>query len=170
MDHFARFCNHFLASRSPHSGDWLLAPPVTALGLRLSDEEIRVVVGVRLGTTLYEPHLCHFGERLDARGLHGLACRKNAGRQQRHNMLNDKMWRLLRRANIPSKKEPLGLTREDGKRPDDVTLIPWSCGRCLTWDVTVSDTFATSHLAITSNGKPSSRRQKKKIRYSYSNT
>ena len=48
-----------LASRAPHSGDWMLAPPVTALGLRLSDEEVRIAVGVRLGTTLYEPHLCH---------------------------------------------------------------------------------------------------------------
>ena len=65
-----------LASRSPHSGDWLLAPPVTALGLRLSDEEIRVAVGVRLGTTLCEPHLCHCGERVGARGLNGLACKK----------------------------------------------------------------------------------------------
>ena len=41
-----------LASRAPHSGDWMLAPPVTALGLRLSDEELRIAVGVRLGTTL----------------------------------------------------------------------------------------------------------------------
>src|ERR1043165_1248829 len=65
-------------------------------------------------------------------------------------MLNDIVWRSFGRANIPSQKEPLGLTREDGKRPDGVTLIPWSCGRCLTWDVTVSDTFATSHLAATS--------------------
>ena len=79
-----------------------------------------------------------------------MACRKNAGRHQRHNMLNDIIWRSFGRANIPSQKEPLGLTREDGKRPDGVTLIPWSCGRCLTWDVTVSDTFAKSHLATTS--------------------
>jgi hypothetical protein len=141
-----------LASRAPHTGDWMMAPPVTALGLRLSDEVIRIAVGIRLGTTLCEPHLCHCGERVDARGLHGLACRKNSGRQQRHNMLNDIIWRSLRRANIPSHKEPLGLTREDGKRPDGVTLIPWSSGRCLTWDVTVSDTFAASHLPASSTG------------------
>src|SRR5688572_5982402 len=65
-------------------------------------------------------------------------------------MLNDIIWRSFGRANIPSQKEPLGLTREDGKRPDGVTLIPWSRGRCLTWDVTVADTFAASHLAATS--------------------
>src|SRR6218665_2402495 len=46
-------------------------------------------------------------------------------------MINEIIWRALGRASIPSKKEPLGLTREDGKRPDGVTLIPWSCGRCL---------------------------------------
>ena len=139
-----------IASQAPHARNWLLAPPVTALGLRLTDEVIRIAVGMRLGTTLCEPHVRHCGERVDARGLHGLACRKNAGRHQRHNMLNDIIWRSFGRANIPSQKEPLGLTREDGKRPDGVTLIPWSCGRCLTWDVTVLDTFATSHLATTS--------------------
>ena len=124
-----------------------------ALGLHLSEEEIRVALGLRLGTTLCEPHLCHCGERVDARGLHGLACRKNSDRQQRHNMLNDIVWRSLRRANVPSTKEPLSLTREDGKRPDGVTLILWSSGRCLACrDVTVLDTFSTVLLAITSNG------------------
>jgi len=36
-----------LAAASPHSGqsgDWLQAPPITAVGLRLSDEVIRVAV------------------------------------------------------------------------------------------------------------------------------
>src|SRR6218665_1698399 len=65
-------------------------------------------------------------------------------------MINEIIWRALGRASLPSKKEPLGITGEDGKRPDGVTLIPWSCGRCLTWDVTMSDTYATSHLTVTS--------------------
>ena len=42
---------------------------------------------------------------------------------------------------IPAVKEPSGLLRTDGKRPDGVTLIPWKDGRCVTWDVTVVDTF-----------------------------
>ena len=42
------------------------------------------------------------------------------------------------RAQVPSCKEPAGLSRSDGKRPDGVLLIPWSRGRCVTWDVTSS--------------------------------
>ena len=38
-----------LAASSPHLGDWLAAPPITAVGLRLTDEEIRVSVAHRLG-------------------------------------------------------------------------------------------------------------------------
>src|ERR1043165_1278018 len=141
-----------VASRAPHSGDWMLVPPVSALGLRLSDEEIRIAVGVRLGTTLYEPHLCHHcREKVDARGLHGLVCRGGSGKH-RHSMLQDVIWRALGRAKIPAHKEPLGLSKEDGKRPDGVTLIPWTRGRCLAWDVTVPDTYATSHLSHTSIG------------------
>ena len=34
----------------------------------------------------------------------------------------------------------------DGKRPDGVSLIPWSRGRCVTWDVTSPDTLAPSPL------------------------
>ena len=54
------------------------------------------------------------------------------------------------KSKIQAAKEPLGLTRRDGKRPDGVTLLPWANGRCLAWDVTVPDTTAASHLNCTS--------------------
>ena len=76
--------------------------------------------------------------------------RKSAGRQQRHSQLNDIIWRGMVKAKIQATKEPNGLTRTDGRRPDGVTMIPWSHGRCLTWDVTVPDTLAASHLDRTS--------------------
>jgi len=39
--------------------------------------------------------------------------------------------------------------RQDGKRPDDTTIHPWSRGRPLAWDVTVPDTYADSHVVNT---------------------
>ena len=51
---------------------------------------------------------------------------------------------------VPSMKEPTGISRSDGKRPDGTTLIPWKRGRMLLWDATVVDTFATSYIKKTS--------------------
>ena len=56
----------------------------------------------------------------------------------------------MKRADVPSTKEPAGLLRGDGKRPDGLTLMPWQSGRSLTWDVTVVDTLANSYTPITS--------------------
>ena len=87
---------------------------------------------------------------MDARRLHGLSCRKGTPKHIRHSQLNDLIWRVVIKAQIPAVKEPLGLTREDGKRPDGATLIPWAQGKPLTRDVTVPVTFASSHLPNTS--------------------
>ena len=132
---------------APHAGDWLNAPPVTAIGLRLSDEAIRVDVGFRLGCITCQPHICICCAMVNARWLHGLSCRKSGPRHARHSQLNDLIWRAVKRAQIQATKEPIGLSRIDGKRPDGATLIPWKRGKPLTWDVTVPDTYAASHLA-----------------------
>jgi len=58
-----------LAAASPHSGDWLAAPPITSVGLRLSDEQLRISVTHKLGFKACEPHTCGCGEVVDARGL-----------------------------------------------------------------------------------------------------
>src|SRR6218665_3139844 len=46
-------------------------------------------------------------------------------------------------------KEPSGLLRIDGKRPDGATLIPCSAGRYMAWDATVVHTCAASYLSQT---------------------
>jgi len=107
---------------------------------------IRVAVGVRLGVNLCDPHVCVCGHQVDSRGTHGLACQRSAGRHPRHGLLNDLIWRALQRAKVPAAKEPTGLVRSDGKRPDGATMVPWARGRCMAWDVTVSDTLAPSHV------------------------
>ena len=52
-------------------------------------------------------------------------------------------------ADIPSSKEPTGLLRGDGKRPDGPTLVPWQAGKYLTWGATVVDTLASSYVSVT---------------------
>ena len=61
-----------LATSAPHSGDWLLAIPISSCGLRLDDEAIRIAVGLRLGCKIGEPHDCVCGELVDARGSHSV--------------------------------------------------------------------------------------------------
>jgi len=46
----------------------------------------------------------------------------------------------------PAVKEPVSLVRQDGKRPDGATLLPWARGNPLAWNITISDTYAKSHL------------------------
>jgi hypothetical protein len=83
---------------------------------------------------------------VDAQGIHATVCKKAPGRTVRHHALNDIIWRALTSAGIPATKEPSGLTRRDGKRPDGLTLIPWQGGKPLTWDVTVVSTLANSYV------------------------
>src|SRR6218665_2189575 len=60
--------------------------------------------------TLCELHLCHYGERVKAKGLDSLTYRKITGQQQPHD--------------IPSQKEPFhGLNREYGKRRNRTCLM-----------------------------------------------
>ena len=135
-----------LAVSAPHAGDWLMALPVASCGLRLDNESIRVAVGLRLGCALCSAHRCSCGAVVSDRGIHGLSCRLAAGRLARHNAINDIIHRALGSAGVPAVLEPRGLTSSDERRPDGLTMIPWSEGRCLAWDATVSDSLADSHL------------------------
>ena len=52
-------------------------------------------------------------------------------------------------AGISSSKEPHGLVRSDGKRPDALTLVPCKGGKPLAWDVTAVCTVVDSNVAAT---------------------
>jgi len=132
---------------SPHSGDWLAALPIPSCGLTLDNEAVRIAVGLRLGLDLCRPHTCRCGDLVGPSGHHGFVCRQACGRSLRHFTINDIIWRALVKADVPCTKEPVGLFRSDGKRPDGATLIPWSEGRYLAWDATVVHTCALSYVA-----------------------
>ena len=129
-----------------HSSDWLYALPITSCGLRLENEDVRVAVGLRLGTALSKPHQYVCGAMVEANGLHGLSCKLGLVRHARHNCINELIARVLLCAEIPCMKEPAGLSRSNGKRPDGLTLIPWKACKSAVWDVTVTDTMAYTYV------------------------
>jgi len=55
-------------------------------------------------------------------------------------------------AEIPSRLEPTSLAQHNDRRPDGMSLTPWTHGRCLAWDFTCPDISAPSHLNISVNG------------------
>jgi len=124
----------------------MFALPIASCGLKLDDEAVRVAVGLRLGLDLCIPHQCQCGSPLDARGLHSFVCRRAPGRSARHDALNDLVARCFASAGTPVTKEPTGLFRTDGKRPDGLTPVPWQSGKSLCWDVTVICRLAESYV------------------------
>ena len=126
-----------MATSAKESGAWVNALPISSLGLRMDDDTVRISVGLRLGTTLCRPHAClHCGADVNHLGTHGLSCVRSEGRHHRHAALNDIVHRALTAAHIPSRLEPSGIFRSDGKRPDGITVVPWKSGRLLVWDAT----------------------------------
>lgn len=135
-----------LALQEIESGAWLQALPSSALGTLLDDSSFRISIAIRMGQPVCVSHTCICGENVNIDGLHGLSCRKSAGRISRHSCLNDLIKRALSSIDVPSVLEPVGMFRSDGKRADGMSLIPWRRGRPLVWDASCSDTLATSYL------------------------
>jgi hypothetical protein len=155
------------AVASPHSSDWLNAVPVASLGLKLSDSNIRIACGLRLGSPLCHTHLCHCGKRVDESGTHGLSCQKSIGRLARHDHINKLIKQALGSAEITSRLEPKGTSIQDRKRPDGISYFPFKNGRCLAWEYTCPDTLARTHIkksTSTEAGKAASRAEDGKLR------
>src|SRR6218665_1087959 len=86
-----------------NSGDWLLALPISACGLRLDDEAVRTATKLRLGVDLCVQHECPCGTLVTG---YGLSCRLGHGRTARHALINDITWRGLIKAGFPATREP----------------------------------------------------------------
>ena len=112
-------------------------------------------VALRLGLSLCVAHDCHCGSRVDEWGTHAMVCKRAPGRISRHHAVNEIIARSFTSAGIPVAKEPAGLLRSDGRRPDGLTLVPWRGGKPLAWDATISSTLAESYLDASSVGAAS---------------
>jgi hypothetical protein len=90
-------------------------------------------------------------KKVDEIGIHGLSCSKSSSRFSRHTEIKSIINRSLTSIHLNSTLEPNELSRDDGQRPDGMTLVPWIKGQPLVWDVTVVDTLADSYILKTSD-------------------
>ena len=155
-----------LAAQAPVSGAWLNAFPLEQLGLKMSDNELMISAGLRLGCRVIHPHTCICGQEADGLGTHGLTCPKVPGRRVRHTVANRLIHRALNSADYIAVLEPPNLSRSDGKRPDGGAMVPWSRGKSLIWDFSCSCTVANSAVSNSAKtaGTVAAARAKVKIR------
>ncbi|HSN23573.1 MAG TPA: hypothetical protein VLS45_05310, partial [Methylomicrobium sp.] len=144
VDHVARA--RLLAARSPGSGDGLEALPLQSVGLKMDNATVRIATGLRLGAPIVRPHVCVCGTTVTVDGHHGLSCRHGSGKHSRHNQINELLCRAFISTGTLATREPQSLCTSSGKRPDGVTQVPWRRGRCLVWDATYPNTYASSHV------------------------
>ena len=136
----------FNAFQDRFGSQWLNVIPCKKLRLKLSNQPLRIAIGLRLGSKLCERHKCVCGKDVTEDGWHGLSCLKSAGRFSRHSNLNALIKQSLLSTHIASVLEPRHLYRTDQKRPDGLTLVPWADGKQLLWDVTVVDSLAPCRI------------------------
>jgi hypothetical protein len=142
----------FKALQCRESGSWLNAIPSPNIGTLLDNISFQVCIGLSLGCNLCTPHICKCNAKVDEIGIHGLSCSKSSSRFSRHTEIYCIINRSLTSILVNSTLEPNGLSRDDEKRPDGMTLIPWIKGQPLVWDVTVVDTLADSYVLKTVSG------------------
>ena len=139
-----------LAVGSKNAGDWLLAFPISSMGLKLDDRCLQISCALRLGATICRPHKCFkCCKEVDSSGTHGLSCSFSVGRHPRHNRVNYLIKRALGNAGFNSNLEPENLSNSvsaQGLVPDGVTIQTYKNGKALIWDFTCHDTVAPSYL------------------------
>ena len=91
------------------------------------------------------------GATLDVFGNHALCCKHGSARGVRHSEVNNRIKEALDRAGCISVLEPPGLIRQDGKRPDGATVLPFEDGLPIAWDATIIHTCAPSYLRVSTH-------------------
>ena len=140
-----------LAAREPLSYSWMNVIPHPGLGTCLDDRTVSTAVGFRLHAPVCLPHSCtDCHQQVDGNGHHALHCAFSKGRGFRHSMLNREVATTLAKVAVPTQREPSGTHLDPYLRPDGISIVPWTHGKFLAWDVTVADTLAPTYLKSTS--------------------
>jgi hypothetical protein len=153
---------------TPESAAVFLGLPCSRDGTRLSDIELPVAISLRLGLPVATPGTCVCLEHSDELGDHALSCNRGVERHRRHAEVNSRIRELLDQAGFPAVLEPVGLTGQDSRRFDGVTVAAFERGRPMAWDATVTHTCAHSHLhasAVAARASAAAAESRKAVKY-----
>ena len=110
----------------PHSGDWLAAPPVPALGLHLSPSEFQISVKYRLGIAVYEDErkcpYCSSGTLDIFRDHAVIICPGRGDPISGHDRFHDRFASACSAANLSPVIKKRNLIEGNSSRPGDIFL------------------------------------------------
>ena len=132
-----------LAVRMPHAADFLFAPPIASLGLKLSSQEWSVAVAYRLGlrihASLFKCTSKGCNKLMDIQGLHSMRCGTEGDRLKRHNNLKKFFFQQCVNAQMSPLFEPNHVLRNCGLKPADWGIPDYRPGKFMAYDIAVTD-------------------------------
>lgn len=147
-------CARLLSSASPHAGDFLFAPPIPGLGLKLLPVEWSLAVAYKLGLELLpEASVCSSNgchAIMDPQALHAPRCGCQGDRIRRHNLLRNFFFKECERALMEPVLEPPNLVRNSGEKPADWGIPDLRPGVFQAYDVAVTDPTQSALLPASS--------------------
>ena len=152
MDKSQMAMARMLSVATYESGSLYTGLPNTVDGTRLSDTELTMAVGLRLGVVVAALSTCICGATLDELGHHALTCNRGLERFRRHEALNQCIRSMFSAAGHAALLEPRGLSASDDRRPDGITVSAVEGDKPAAWDATVNQTCAPSHLRTALSG------------------
>jgi hypothetical protein len=151
--------NLMLACTMPHASDWLVAPPIPALGLGIQSDMFRTALKYRLGFQLYDkpqpcPAVTGSGaackEMMDVFGDHSICCKHGPSFIFRHNNVRDILGHAARGAGlagvvIEKKNQVAGSTQ----KPGDITVQQYQRGfPTSAFDVTIAHPLQKKYISV----------------------
>ena len=115
-----------LAAASPHSGAGIHALPDPSLDLHMDAKTIKIASGLLRRVQKTESHHYRNASMMNKQGHNGLSCRETKGRYSRHADFYHILTCSLAAGGVLSKLEQIVLTTSDERRPEGVTLSPYT--------------------------------------------
>lgn len=132
-----------LSSKQKHCADFLFAPPIAGLGLKLTSEEWSVAVAYKLGlkfnASTFKCNAKGCDQLMDIQALHSLRCGTEGDRLKRHNNLKRFFFKQCEIAQRDPVLEPKNLLRNCGLKPADWGIPDYKPGKFMAYDVAVTD-------------------------------